>query len=86
MFSIFCCSSSVTCLFFTYNEHLSHHRPLKQRTWTHGCHRHVIAAEPGPEHHQHTEKDQRPEHRRGSLPAAGSLFLRSQCEIIDYFS
>lgn len=47
---MFCC--------FAYNDHFSQHRSLKQRTWTHSCHSHVIASKPCAQHRQRTKKPQ----------------------------
>lgn len=47
-----------TCLYFAYNDHLSQHWSLKQRTWTHSCHSHVIAAKSCPQHRQRTKNHQ----------------------------
>lgn len=74
-FLSFYCVSYSTCLFFTYNDNLSHHRALKQRTWTQSCHSHVIAAKSCAQRQQHAKKDQWPENKRFVF---SSIFLMSK--------
>lgn len=47
----------------TYNDHLSDHRALKQRTGAQSCHGHVVAAEARSQRRQSAEEDQGPGNR-----------------------